>query len=253
MIDSARPGSIKRPQLLVAAALVVATCVAWLLTQWLAEMPHGDMSLGMIAMHGVPRQMIFPFLLMWVAMMTAMMVPVVGPTVLAHHMVMAKGDRPIASSLVFVAGYLGSWSLLGLVPLALFSSLPYLTMELGRSPLLIGGGVLLVAAGVYQFTPLKEACLRHCRHPLHFLMSHDFARGATHTFRAGMVHGGFCVGCCWGFMLILVALGMTNLILMPVLTALFVLERWWKGGPAIGRIVAPAVAAGGLWMMAAAV
>lgn len=252
MNDSVRPARITRSQLLVAAALIIATSVAWTLTARLIEMPHASMSLGMIAMHGIAREMIVPFMLMWVAMMTAMMVPVVGPTVLTHHMVISNGGQRAFRSLVFVAGYLVAWSVVGLVPLALFLSLPHLTMQFGSSALLIGGGILFLTAGVYQFTALKEACLKHCRHPLQFLMSHDFARGAAHTFQAGALHAGFCVGCCWGFMLIVIALGMTNLLLMPLLTALFVLERWWKRGPVIGRIVAPALVVAGFWIIATA-
>lgn len=207
------------------------------------------MSIQMMAMHEMSPSESVAFMGMWAAMMSAMMLPVVMPTVLAHHMVCTREGRGMTPSAVFVSGYLVVWFVIGLLPLLVFLALPRLLMQLGATPLVIAGGLLLVAGGVYQLTDLKKACLRHCRHPLEFLMTHDFKAGFVQTFRTGLVHGVYCIGCCWALMLVVLAVGMSNVLWMVLLTAVFLAERWWTGGDRLGRIVAPALMAGGLLLI----
>jgi len=99
----------------------------------------------------------------------------------------------------------------------------------------VGAGVL-VAAGAYQLTPLKDFCLRHCRSPIAFLLHVSGYKGRLRDVRVGMYHGVYCVGCCWGLMLVLIAVGVMNLAWMAVLTVVIFLEKTWKYGPAFSRI-----------------
>jgi predicted metal-binding membrane protein len=105
----------------------------------------------------------------------------------------------------------------------------------GWLPRLAGAVVLL--AGAYQLTPLKNACLRACRSPLGFVMSHDFGGGAPAAARAGMSHGLYCLGCCWSLMAVLAVLGLMNLAWMAVFAVVFFLEKNWRQGVMLSRIV----------------
>ena len=104
----------------------------------------------------------------------------------------------------------------------------------------VGAGVL-VAAGAYQLTPLKDFCLRHCRSPIAFLLHVSGYKGRLRDVRVGMYHGVYCVGCCWGLMLVLIAVGVMNLAWMAVLTVVIFLEKTWKYGPVFSRITGVAL------------
>ncbi len=238
---------------LIGISLLVCAALAWFLTARLAGANDMLMSLEMMSMHAMSSGHAFAFLAMWAAMMAAMMLPVVTPTVMAHHMVRTKQGDGSLSTIVFASGYLTLWWATGLAPLALFLALPSLVARLGIPPLLMAGGALLVAGGLYQLTSWKEACLRHCRNPLDFLMTHDFGGGLTSTYRAGVVHGLYCLGCCWALMLVVIAVGMTNLIWMAATGAMFVAERWSRWGDRLDRFLAPALLATGAWVMLRAV
>ena len=163
---------------------------------------------------------------MWWVMMVAMMLPSAAPVILLFATVNRKqretGHPHVATS-IFVCGYLAAWAGFSLVAMILqwgFERTGIL------SPMLVGtnvifGGVLLLSAGVYQLTPIKHACLRHCRSPLAFLSTH-WRRGTRGALRMGLVHGGFCVGCCWFLMGLLFFGGVMNLYWIAGL-ALFVL------------------------------
>jgi predicted metal-binding membrane protein len=111
------------------------------------------------------------------------------------------------------------------------------------------GGAVLVAAGLFQFTPLKAACLAHCRTPLGFFLSswRDGPRGA---FRMGLEHGRYCVGCCWALMIVAFALGVMNLAWMAVLTLGLSIEKIAPRGPLVGRAFGALLTAWGVWMIA---
>lgn len=233
----------------IGSALLTATGLAWWVTARLAGSDDMLMSVGMMAMHSMSFGEAVAFLGMWVAMMVAMMVPVVTPTVMAHRMVRVKQGDGNLSTVVFAGGYLTVWFGIGLLPLVAFLALPRLVDSLGVTPLLFAAGALFVAGGLYQLTAWKEACLRHCRHPLDFLMTHDFSRGLARTFRAGLVHGAFCLGCCWGLMLVVIAVGMTNLMWMAVVAVLFVAERWAPWGDRLHLAVTPVLVGMGVWVL----
>jgi predicted metal-binding membrane protein len=105
-------------------------------------------------------------------------------------------------------------------------------MLVGTSPIL--GGLLLIAAGVYQWTPLKHACLDHCRSPLHFVMAH-WRPGVGGAFRMGLEHGAFCVGCCWFLMGLLFVAGVINMLWVAAIAAFVLLEKVAPQGARVGQ------------------
>jgi predicted metal-binding membrane protein len=110
-------------------------------------------------------------------------------------------------------------------------------------------GAIFVVAGLYQFTPLKAACLRACRGPLDFILSHDFGGGSRSGFRAGLVHGAYCLGCCWALMTVLIVVGLMNLVWMAGLAVVFALEKNWRHGVGFDRLVGAALVLLGLTVL----
>jgi predicted metal-binding membrane protein len=187
------------------------------------------------------------FLAMWVTMMVAMMFPTIAPIVLLHRLVIQRRGGSPAATVSFVSGYLFVWTAAGLVPLAAllaFRNLTADTMAIARVC-----GLVLLVAGLYQFTPWKQACLRACRTPLTFLSTHDFGRGLRGTMRAGISHGAYCLGCCWALMAVLFAVGLMNLTWMAAIAVVFLAEKNWRYGVALTRIVGLATAAFGVLLL----
>ena len=163
------------------------------------------------------------FLVTWLVMMVAMMFPSVAPITLAMAAVTRTRGEGYGPTGAFVVGYLAVWAAAGLIPLAASLVLYQLSFS---GPLLVRlTGAVIVAAGVYQFTPLKNACLRACRSPLGFVMTHDFGGGSISAVRAGTVHGLFCLGCCWALMAVLAVLGFMSLGWMAIIAAVFFVEK----------------------------
>jgi predicted metal-binding membrane protein len=164
------------------------------------------------------------FLVTWVVMMVAMMFPSVAPMTLAFAGISRKRGDGLLPAAGFVFGYLVVWAAVGLIPLAVIEGLNQVWMNpptwLGRA-----AGAVIVIAGVYQFTPLKNACLRACRSPLGFIVTHDFGRGLRAAAQAGAAHGLYCLGCCWALMAVLAVLGLMNVAWMAVITAVFFVEK----------------------------
>jgi predicted metal-binding membrane protein len=239
---AAHVGLLPRPvATAIIAALLVCAAAAWLFTAQQAASMSG---MGGMAMLGAGV-----FLGVWVVMMVAMMFPSVAPMVLAHARIVrsrGEGARPIIS---FVAGYLVVWTAAGLVPLAVIQLLgSSIASPLDGWLPRLGGSVILLA-GVYQLTPLKNACLRACRSPLGFLMTHDFGGGAPAAARAGMSHGVFCLGCCWALMAVLAVLGLMNLAWMAVFGVVFFLEKNWRHGIMLARVVGAACIVIGVFVL----
>ena len=197
----------------IVAALLVCATVAWLITFRQA----GSMGGPAMMTAGV-------FLVTWLVMMVAMMFPSVAPMTLAFASFTRSRGEGYAPTAVFVLGYLAVWAAAGLVPLAVLQAVnqawttppPWLPRA--------GGGVIIVA-GIYQFTPLKAACLRACRSPLGFIMTHNFGGGLPAAVRAGASHGLYCLACCWALMAVLAAIGLMNIAWMAVIAAIFFIEK----------------------------
>jgi predicted metal-binding membrane protein len=214
----------------IAVLLALAT-IAWVLTaRQAAEM---QMTMAFQA----PL-----FMAMWLTMMVAMMFPTIAPMVLAHRMVVLKRGEGLLPSGAFVLGYLVIWTLVGLLPLgALLIIRQLLQSSEAASWPAIAAGAVLVVTGLYQFTSWKRACLKACRTPLDFILSHDFGSGAPGAFRAGVSHGLYCLGCCWALMAVLLLIGFMQLGWMAAIAAVFLLEKTWRHGAGLTRVVGTAL------------
>lgn len=178
---------------------------------------------------------------MWWAMMIAMMAPSATPAILLyarvhrHSVATGEGQRALAPTAPFAAGYLLVWLGFSVAAAAL-----YFALEAGGIVSAMGSrsrwlsAAVLIAAGIYQFSPLKTACLSHCRSPAEFLSRH-WRPGASGALRLGLLHGAYCVGCCWVLMALLFVGGAMNLVWIAALTTLVLLEKLVRGGPWIGR------------------
>ncbi len=230
----------------VVAALVALAAVAWAITARQA-LGMGSMVSGLAEVgQRMPNDMAVPvFMAMWLAMMTAMMLPAVAPMVLAHRMVVGARGEGWLPTAAFVAGYLAVWTAIGLVPLLAFLGFRSL-MNPAPDWVAPVAGIVLVVAGIYQFTPWKGACLKACRSPLNFIMTHDFGRGSRGAARAGASHGAWCLGCCWALMSVLVVVGLMNLVWMAGLALIFLFEKNWRHGVAVSRIAGTGVASVGM-------
>jgi predicted metal-binding membrane protein len=234
----------RRATLLTVAILLGLAGLAWALTVRRAlDMSGMITGLGQVGSR-MPNDMAAPlFMAMWLTMMVAMMFPTIAPMVLAHHMVVAQRGEGKLPTIAFVLGYLVVWTAIGLVPLAAFLAFHNLPIEAAGSswmPIVAGG--VLVGAGLYQFTPLKGVCLKACRTPLSFILTHDFGSGAPGAFRAGVVHGAYCLGCCWALMSVLLVMGLMNLVWMAALSLVFLAEKNWRRGPLLSKLAGSLVA-----------
>gem|GEM_PF-1840605 len=195
----------RRAMMIVVGCLLSLAALAWVLT---ARQALDMNQMGSLALVGtsVPMALSAPlFMSMWVTMMVAMMFPAVAPMVLAHRMVTRHRAESAMSTVAFVMGYLAVWTVIGFAPLTLFLLFRAGAHgTLGDTAVSIGAGVVVAAAGLYQFTSWKSVCLRACRTPLSFVMTHDFGRGSRGALLAGVAHGAYCLGCCWALMMVLV-------------------------------------------------
>lgn len=195
------------------------------------------------------------FVGIWVTMMAAMMLPSVAPMALLFARVSgerARRGRSFVPTWVFLTGYLAVWTIYGLAGYGLFRiihslDLHFLSWDAHGS--LVAGGAI-VTAGVYQLTPLKRACLRHCRSPMHYVLG-GWREGRLGALRMGIEHGGYCFGCCWGLMLILFTLGVMSITWMLVIAAIIFAEKVLPYGNRLTPLFALAFVAGGIWIAAA--
>ncbi|MDE2195973.1 MAG: DUF2182 domain-containing protein [Gammaproteobacteria bacterium] len=194
--------------------------------------------------------------IMWTAMMTGMMVPSVSPVVLLFARIQrerrAHGQVYIASWL-FLLGYLIVWTGFSLaatlVQWGLHAAMLISPAMVGTSPLL--GGAVLIAVGIYQWTPAKHACLARCRSPLAFPLN-DWRDGSGGALAMGLRHGLYCTGCCWLLMLVLFVVGVMNLLWIALLTVFVLLEKALPRGLWISRVSGGALIVWGGWMGSAA-
>jgi predicted metal-binding membrane protein len=213
------------------AVLVVLAGLAWVVTVRQANgMGVGPGTMGMA----------FPlFMGMWVAMMAAMMFPSVAPVAILWTRSITRrsmGLERVGRISSFVGGYLVAWAAFGIVAFGALIGVEHLVNVSPEAAKWLGISIFALA-GIYQLTPLKSACLRHCRSPMMQLMRFAGYKGRARDFRIGMHHGAYCVGCCWGLMVVLVAVGVMNIAAMVALAAVIFLEKLWKRGELFSRVV----------------
>lgn len=245
---SQRPFPLARERALILTMLLGLSAVAWGLMVWqTVTMRASAMGLTM----GMGAVL---FLAIWVTMMVAMMFPGAASMILMFATVSA-GKRQRAQAFVptwvFVSGYLLIWALFG-VAAYLFATVA--DRLAGQSMWLMDnaprlGGLLLVIAGLYQLSPLKNICLTQCRTPTQFILT-SWRDGYSGALRMGLEHGLYCLGCCWLLFVILFPLGMMNVVVLGLLTALIFAEKCLPMGRLASRIAAGVLVAYGIVVIA---
>lgn len=266
MTDTALESLLRRDRVLVATGLAAVVAVAWAWLLWQARtMPMAGASVGATAMAEMtatphPWQAAeFGFVFaMWAVMMVAMMLPSAAPVILLYARVgrqAAQRGKPFAATGFFAAGYLAAW--------AGFSLLATLVQwQLVRMLLLDAGmasrntafsGLLLVAAGAFQWSALKDACLAQCRTPLQFIQDHGGFRGTPRgAFAIGLRHGAYCLGCCWALMALLFVGGVMNIAWIALISLFVLAEKLAPRVRWLSRVAGLGLLAAGVWLLAAA-
>ena len=243
-----------RQRATLAVVLVGVPLACWLWVIALTRDMYGTMSGPAAWMMTASWDAAYLLLLwaMWAAMMTAMMLPSAAPFVLLYARASRQRSEPDADALPVYAlagGYLLVWGAFSvgatLLQLALAGSGWLTPMMEAASPL--AAGVPLLLAGLYQFTPLKQACLRSCRAPLPFMRTR-WRRGAGGALRMGAEHGAYCLGCCWALMLLLFAGGVMNLFVVLALTVWVAVEKLAPFGALSSRLIGALLVSAGLWV-----
>lgn len=233
-------GALRRERVLVVGCLLFVIALSWayLLTGAGMMEEMGDMLMPMSSGPWTPGHALL-VLAMWAVMMAAMMLPSAAPMILLHAtLARRQGERgaPAAASGAVAAGYLTTWAVFSLAATTLQYALEQTAL---LSPMMqtssrVLAGAVLIAAGLYQWAPLKQACLRHCRSPLDFVMTH-WHPGTRGAFAMGLRHGTVCVGCCWMLMLLLFVGGVMNLAWIAGIAMFVLVEKLSPAGHWIGR------------------
>ena len=250
--------ALRRDRAIVVAGLLAVVVLAWLellrevaamagMTATMPGMAMEGMTMGDMAMPGMAMPVAAAWStshalaigIMWAVMMAAMMLPAASPMILFYTRI--AGERGATRSAagatsVFVLGYLAVWAFfsIGAAALQLAFERFALVSPAMRATSTVLAGLVLVAAGVYQFTPAKRACLRHCRSPLEFVMLH-WQPGARGAFAMGVRHGAYCVGCCWLLMLLLFVGGVMNVAWIAGIALYVLVEKTVPAGHWVSR------------------
>jgi predicted metal-binding membrane protein len=217
----------------------------------MSTMGGNGMAQAAMPMEGAGIGQVGATVAMWVIMMLAMMLPAIVPSALLYSNLTAKRNpgESNRTTTMYVAGYAACWIVFAVPAAALQSALAavWLLDAMGQSTSLLMSASVLLAAGLYQFTPLKTACLAKCRTPLGFFMA-KWRDGTGGALVLGLQHGAYCVGCCWALMAVMFVVGTMNLVWMGALTVLLLSEKVIPPAWRIDRIAGVALIASGLWM-----
>jgi predicted metal-binding membrane protein len=238
-------GALRTSAAVVLIVLLSFAALAWLVMLRTSRADSMTSSLGpglgqtnQMGMTGAAptASMTFPlFLGMWVTMMVAMMFPSVAPMVVIYSRFSAIRNQSKGATAVFVGGYLLAWTLVGLLAFGVYLGSSALMGALSpRDSAVVGSGALLLA-GAYQLTRYKTVCLRHCRTPMDFML--HWRSGRRGGLQMGLHHGLFCLGCCWGLMLVLLTVGVMNLVWMALVAAVVFIEKVLPFGWATAKVV----------------
>ena len=257
-VQSALESILKRDRMVVLTGLAGVTALAWVYLAVLAGDMPAAMSGGMTMARAQPWSALDFWLmfLMWAVMMVGMMLPSAAPMILLFALISRKQreqGRPCVPVGAFASGYLIVWTVFsaGATTLqwALEQAALLSPMMVSASPYL--GAGLLIGAGIYQWTPLKAACLKHCRSPFSFIALH-WRPGTLGGLRMGIHHGAFCVGCCWVLMALLFVGGVMNLVWVAAIAGFVLLEKVLPRGPLAGRLSGLGLVAWGAWLAGSA-
>jgi predicted metal-binding membrane protein len=235
-------------KLVIAAALAGVTALSWLYLAGMAGMSMAPMLEAWTLRHAL---LMFA---MWWVMMAGMMLPGAAPMTLTFATINRRRRErgsPYVPTALFVAGYLLAWAAFSVAATAAQWALERaaLMTPMMRTSSPLVGAALFVAAGVYQLTPLKHACLNRCRSPLAFVLQH-WRDGAGGALRMGAEHGWFCLGCCALLMTLLFAVGIMNLLWVAAIAVLVLLEKVMPAGERVARAAGVLAIGLGAWMAA---
>lgn len=257
---TARPGldrsieaTLRRDREVVAVTLFLLLALAWIFL-WRDAASMRAMGSGLSGMPGAPAVgTLVPIFLMWAIMMVGMMLPAASPTILLYATLVRKnGERGtvLPAVWVFTSGYILVWTVFSLaisVLQLLLQELALLTsMMASASPEL--SAAILVCAGVYQWSPLKKACLRKCQNPMEFFITR-WRPGAHGAFRMGVEHGMYCVGCCWMLMALLFVAGVMNLLWIALIAGFVLAEKVLPSSRITSAIASIALVLSGLVLL----
>ena len=251
----------RRDRLVALASLFTLAALAWFFL-WIEAGRMDSMSgrAGAMDAAGTRAQLWYAgslllTFLMWSVMMAGMMLPSAAPAILLYGSMVRKNREAgsvLPSVWIFTAGYLAVWTAFSAAATVLHAAL-----EAGRllTPMMVSASVwlsggLLIAAGIYQWLPAKDACLKKCRAPLQFFLFR-WRPGTAGAFRMGAVHGFFCLGCCWVLMLLLFAAGVMNLLWVALIAGFVFIEKLVPAGRLIGRLAGVGLAVSGAIMILA--
>jgi predicted metal-binding membrane protein len=252
---------LKRDRLIIAASLFGICAIAW---GYMIHEAWGMTVTGICCCAGMKMSgpdmnpwaasTLLPLALMWGEMMVAMMLPSAAPVILLFATVNRRRREtagPFVPTAIFIAGYLVVWTvfsgLAALAQWALHGRALLSPMMVSTSPWL--AGILLIAAGMFQWSPLKRSCLKHCRSPLDFLMT-DWRDGKLGALSMGLRHGVYCTGCCWLLMALLFVAGVMNMWWVAVITVFVLLEKAAARGPHIAKLAGLVLVLWGIWTIA---
>jgi predicted metal-binding membrane protein len=237
-----------QPSVLTTVALLLAAALAtWIVTV--------DRMRGMDAGPGTDLGSLGWYVGVWVTMMAAMMFPAAAPMVLIFHRVSrerARRGQSFVPTWMFVLSYLAVWAAYGLAAYGLYRLVVHVGGDFfawDRGGRWVAGAAI-AAAGLYELTPLKSVCLRHCRSPMHYVLG-GWRSGRLGAVRMGTEHGAYCVGCCWGLMIVLFALGVMSLTWMAAVAGLIFVQKVLPRGEQLTRVFAVVLVAAGIWVAAA--
>lgn len=262
--DQAITAALRRDRLIVLLALAAITILAWVYIYGTASgmtaAPQGapsmpDMDAMAPAFSSWTLSYALIILAMWAIMMVGMMTPSVSPMLLIYaHLARqahTSGDG-LSSVWWFAGGYLLAWTVFAAVATAVqygLERLAILSAEVMRASPLVGG-LLLIFAGLYQWMPSKHACLSRCRAPLAFVQTHGgFQSTRLGSLRLGLLHGGYCIGCCWALMVLLFVGGVMNILWIAGLMFLILAEKVAPGGQYLARVAGSGAIIAGAWML----
>jgi len=248
---------LRRDRRIVLGTLAVVVALAWLYL-WRDTANMGmDMDHGSMAMAAMPRAVDAGSLaltfVMWTVMMAGMMLPSAAPAILLYGALVRKnGARGVVvpGVWIFAGAYLLVWTRFSAVATLLQTMLERASlltpaMTLASTSL---GALALIGAGIYQLTPLKRACLGKCRNPLEFFVTR-WRGGTSGTFRMGLEHGAYCVGCCWALMLLLFVAGVMNLAWVALIAALVFVEKLFPAAVVVTRTTSAALILAGIYLL----
>ena len=257
MLREVTENVLRRERIVVLSGLALITTLSWAYVFPLdSDMRNVDMGAEMT----MPRMQAWGVadfgvtFGMWAVMMVAMMTPSAAPMILMFAGVNRRRREQQVSYVptsVFFMGYLGVWAAFGVLATGAqwgFHAVSLLSPMMAiTSPVL--GGVLLVAAGINQWTPLKHACLSKCRSPLGFVLN-EWREGRWGAFLMGLKHGGYYTGCCWSLMALLLVAGVMNLLWVAAIAGFVLIEKVAPGGDRLGQVAGVLLIGWGVWMVA---